>query len=227
MSYADLATLGRQKVNTILRDIVRFERFGINADDINAFREEVEVFENFTVDENLRGQVKEATIVKNEAVDLLRYEIRCISAQLRLVYKYNDPIFGRMRIYRLAQLKDSQLVRTGKSVYEQLSNIEDQFESFNYSNGLLDKYFTVLSDLIDKIDQKESLVNKRDKMTENRLKLANSIYDKLMIYSRIGKLIWERESEAYYNDYIINRSASAPPANTTDDGGESSEVGNQ
>jgi hypothetical protein len=44
----------------------------------------------------------------------------------------------------------------------------------------------------------------RDDATEERINLANALYNNLAKYCQIGKSIWDDISEAKYNDYVIN-----------------------
>jgi hypothetical protein len=43
----------------------------------------------------------------------------------------------------------------------------------------------------------------RDDKARERVDLANELYDFVVLYCKIGKLIWENVNEAKYNDYII------------------------
>ena len=68
---------------------------------------------------------------------------------------------------------------------------------------------TDIQDFSEKITAVNNATSERNRFTHKRINLANSIYDKLIIYTRIGKTIWEESNEALYNDYIINASQSA------------------
>jgi len=215
MSYADLSSIGRQKTDTILRDIEKFKRMGITASEVTNFKEQIANFENLRVDEGLRGDVKQATRDKNEARELLIYEIRIAENLLKRIFDKSNTIFERMRIVGLWTKNDNQIIRTVKAVLYELDLIRDSFDSFGYSNESYSNLETLCENFSSKMDNKENLINRRDQATENRINEANNIYKQLVIYTNIGKLIWERESEAYYNDYIISPSYLSPPKNSS------------
>lgn len=229
MSYADLSAISKQKVDTMLRDVVEFEGFGISQSELSQFFNEVRALDKFRSDDDLRGCVTQAVNERNKQQDSVLHEIRILVSYLLRVYKQDNPIFTRMRILGLSQLSSSQLFRTGESLYNTLVDVLPIVEPYGVSQAMLDSFYTVLQDFSDKIAKVNNAINERNQFTHERKKIANTIYDKLIVYTRIGRTIWENSNEALYNDYIIgtgNYSAEPTNSNEMDDSGGIKE-GNQ
>ncbi len=221
MSYADLSAISKQKVDTMLRDIVEFEGFGINEDEVNQFFEEIRSLDQFRTDDDLRGCVSQAVIERNDLKASVQHEIRVFVSSLLRIYKQNNPIFTRMRVGGLTKLTDTQLFRTGESLHSTLVSVLPSLEVYGVTQATIDSFYTMLQSFSEKITDVNNAVNERNKFTHQRISKANDIYDKLLIYTRIGKTIWEESNEALYNDYVIERSNYSPEPTISEDEGDS------
>ena len=226
MSYADLSAISKQKAATILRDIEEFEYFGVNQTQIATFEEEVRALDQLRTDDDLRGCVTQVVNQRNELESNLNHEIRIFVAHLLRVYKPDDPIFTRMRISGLSKLTATQLFRTGESLHNTLISALPNLEPYGLNMEMVDAFYIMLQSFSEKITEVNNATNERNRFTHKRISLANSIYEKLIIYCRIGKTIWEDSNEALYNDYVINPSYSSPEATNPEESGDSGGKGN-
>jgi len=224
MSYADLSAISKQKVDTMLRDIVEFEALGIDQGEVNEFFEEVRSLDQLKTDDFFRGEVTDAVIVRNELRMKIEHEIRVFVALVKRVYKPSSPIFTKMRVGRLSQLNNNQLFRTGESLHSSLVSVLPELAECGINAEMLDSFYALLQDYSQKITAVNNAINERNSFTNKRIELANSIYKKLMIYCQIGQVIWEDSNEALYNDYFVASSSYKTPDNAPP---ESSEGGNE
>ncbi len=128
MSYANLSGISKGQCNTIMRDIVEFERFGITAETVAAFRSQVEVLDNTPKDEELRGVVITLTAVKNEQAEQVKTLIREIALFVKQVYKQNSGVYSALDIYDLSKKTDNDLHRSAISVVRTMRTMANDFE---------------------------------------------------------------------------------------------------
>ncbi len=222
MSYADLSGISKQKVNTVIRDIAEFERFGITAEQVNAFRAKVEDFDNTQIDQEFRGVIVAATVQKNELANQVRHLIRETSVFIKQHYGLQSSAYQTLEIKELSQLSDTKLFRRANSVIRVARLVAGELPTG--IETAVNELETVNNSFSNSIENKNSLVEQRDIATHGRISLANSIYKELMEYCEIGQVVWAETHEAKYNDYVIygSSSASSPPENS-DNGDEGDE----
>ena len=213
MSYANLSGISRLQCDTILRDIVEFERFGISNADVEAFRSQVEVFDNTPIDEELSGIVIDLTIAKNELAEEVKTLIREVARFVKQVYKKQSGVYYSLSISDMSNKSDLQLLRTAWCVIR-LVRLKAEELHVN-AQDVADQLEAVNTEFESKIKAKDFAVQDRDMATDSRIELANSIYSKLIDFAELGAGIWAERNEAKYNDYIIYKtSSSKPPADT-------------
>ena len=191
VSYAELSAICKNSMYSMLRDIEEFEHYGINTQQVEDYRAEVENFDKLPVDENYRGQITEAVINKEEAGEVLRHEIRVLKSHLLRIYSLKDPIFTRMRIKELSKQSDYQLVRTGEAVLYELQKVQPELEGFGFSAEIIVNLKTVFNNFAQKVLTKDSLVQDRDEITEIRVETANSdmFCKSVLAFSRASSFI--------------------------------------
>ncbi len=218
MSYAELSGLSKQKANTILRDIEVFERLGISADQIMAFKLRVEEFDTKQIDEEYRGEVTTATQSKNEIAEQVIQHIRELSLIVRKHFGKNSGIYLSLKIKELSTVNDLNLFRKANKVCRILRTLDSEF--INPFEPVMVELETLSGNFTQSIEYKEQKVEERDIATHARIEEANSIYNEVSYYCNLGQVIWAERNEAKYNDYLIYGSSKSPDNSPPDNGGE-------
>ncbi len=224
MTYAELAVLGHQTCDTVMRDIAEFEQFGINNSKVTAFESQVTALDNTPRDEELQALVMEATNAKNQLAEQAKTLIRKALVYIKDVYPSNSSIFVSLDTSRLGDKSHKELNRIIYGIARIARLKEDSF---------LPEFQTVVSeleavniDLLQKLKEQSFAIQDRDIATHERIELANSIYSQLASFNYVGQTVWLEVHEAKYNDYVIYGSSkkkdSSPPENA-DGSGDSSE----
>lgn len=227
MSYADLAGISKQKVNTVIRDITEFERFNVTLEKVNAFKAKVEEFDNTQIDQEHRGVIVATTEQKNELANKVRHLIRETTMYFRQTYGANSKFVNAMSISELSSLTDLELHRRAVSVVRVSKIATDELPSSVI--GIVNELESTNEAFNNAIDTKSTLVELRDIAAHERVELANSIYKELMNYCEIGQVVWAETHEAKYNDYVIYRgsSYSSPPQNSDSGDNDREELPNE
>ena len=213
MSYAKLSGISHLQCDTILRDIVEFERYGISATEVEAFRSQVEAFDHTPIDEELSGIVIDLTIAKNELAEEAKTLIREVARFVKQVYNKQTGTYRCMKITKMDNYPDMELYRTAENVVRFARLIAEELNP--NTQEVANQLEIVANKFKNKIKAKDFSVQDRDIATEIRIKTANNIYSKLVKFAELGAGIWAERSEAKYNDYIIYGSpANKPPVDS-------------
>ncbi len=201
MGYADLSAICRQKTNTIMRDIAEFERFNIFAEQVQEFRSLAIDFDNTPTDQEFLGVVTASTLSKDELANSVRGKIKELSIFIKQYFGIKSNVYQSLQIKDLSRLNDLSLYRLANSVVRLAKTIDNSsavaiasiVAETETNNTLFDKA----------IEEKAILIEERNIATHYRVIFANKLYEQLMDYCEIGRLIWIETHEAKYNDYVI------------------------
>ncbi len=201
MSYAELSGICKQKANTIMRDIAEFDRFNITAEQIIAFKESVNNFDDLQIDQELLGVVTAATSEKDELANKVRGKIKELSLFIKQYFGIKSNVYQNLRIKELSRMNDLQLHRSANSVVRTARFIDN---SSSDAIEIIISEIEIANNLFDNaIENKAIMIEKRNIATHKRIVFANKIYDELINYCEIGRVIWGETHEAKYNDYVI------------------------
>ena len=202
MSDADLGKTAMGLATSIKRDLTDFATRNITAADVTSFETITDDFNNTPTDEELLGELMEATENKNKTITDIKVAIRPIRNMAELVYKskgkYSSFSFEDMdsmtdfETFRLA----TRVVRVGTKYLADLS-----------PKGLTQAQLTALQALATLLfGQMETVEDKqenRDIETQHRIHKGNMLWEKMVELASIGKSIYADTTPAKYNDYVL------------------------
>lgn len=196
---------------TVTRDQVDFTPRGIAAGDVTAFETQSDDFGNLPTDEELLGDVTEATEIKDDAADLLRIKIRSVRTMAENKWGEGSARFRTYDFKDMSELPDADLVQLGKRVHRVGTKQLVALGTEGLDAAFLIALDLLITDFDEKIDDQNDAVEDRDIATEDRIEFGNGLYKVLVRFCNTGKDIWINRDEAKYNDYVIYNTPSGGP----------------
>src|SRR4051812_26493129 len=199
MSDADLKQQADNVKALITRDITDFNTRGVTSITLSDFQDLIDDFDDLETDEEMVGEVMEATNNKNNLAEHVRKGIRSIRNMADIVYKgigkYNSFGFTDM-----ANMSDNELYRLAKRVVRVGTKVLAELASQGLTQQVLDDFATLSVAFDQSIDAQQKAVEDRDLATAERVSQGNTLYAEMSRLCSIGKTLYEDTNEARYND---------------------------
>ena len=202
-SDADLAQIIDDILHSGRRDIVRLADYGVTEEWLQSIEDANMAFKLCPPDEFWAGALVNATYNKNLKREEVLKMTRQISERARIRFGDNTGILMQFATTALARQTDNDLVRTGREVVYAATLYATELAQEGLTALMITDYAAMVEDFDDLIDLQKRKIKERDKAVEDRIKLGNTAYALLVKLSAKGKLCWQDESEALYNDYVI------------------------
>ncbi len=214
-SYSILVQVVKEKLQFVLRDMVKFNEFGILEEHVNDTKQKNENFENMPTDNELVGAQAIATEAKTARREEVIEKIAKIMRRVKNRFGIGSAIYNRFGTHDLTKMNDAKLLMCSKQVIR----VSRLYLSELASEGLTEEIIVDLETsrkAFDKTNETQSnAIAERDIVTESRAISANEIYDRLVKYCDTGKDIWKDVNHAKYNDFILYNT----PTGTSDEPG--------
>jgi len=185
------------------RDEIRLAKYGISPQMLELFEQNVAAIQTLPSDMEMETEKVIATEQKNQTGEELIMGLREIGFCAKQVYSADSADLKFYLPGRLTQLSDADLTF---KVFHIASRAKKNIADFE-EVGLTAEYCDNLISKIETFNNRYAAINDRildrDKATEERWSKANEVYQQMMKICEVGKFIWETESEAYYNDYVV------------------------
>jgi hypothetical protein len=203
MKDADLKQKSDHIADNVTRDIDDFTTRNVTSDTIIAFRQIIATFDAAPTDEELEGDINDATDAKSALAERLRMSIRKIRNMAELQYngrgKYNSFGFDNM-----ANMSDNELYRLAKRVIRTSTRLADDLAVQGLTPAQLTTLTNLAIDFDASIDVQQNKIEDRTLAAQQRVTLGNILYTELVHLCSIGKGLYEDSDEAKYNDYVID-----------------------
>ena len=187
----------------ILRDILEFGAFSVDAAAMTTYENETNDFEAFETDEELAGLQSEKTEAKDTAVEAVKTDVRSIMARIKSKHKPHTARYRRFGTKGMDEMDDNQLLTCGRRVVRVATEVLAAYADVGLTAAIITELGTKCQTLEVALDEQADAIADRDIATEDRIELGNALYDKLINYCSFGQQIWAETDEAKYNDYII------------------------
>lgn len=203
-SYAELIQLGDQTGKLIKRDISVLADYGVDEAIKQWIADKTMQLKDFSTDEELEGEVTDATEIKDSLADEVKVMIRSIMVRVKNKFGEKSGKYRMFGIKGMNELNDENLFRCGKRVIRVAGKFLSDLASKGLTQAHIDDFAVKNKAFDDAIDDKDEVVRSRDNLTEDRLELANVLYEEIVNINDYGKDYWITKNEAKYNDYVLN-----------------------
>jgi len=202
MSDSEVGKLASGIAGSMKRDLPDFALRNITEADLNNFEVMIDDFNDLPIDEELIGELSDATEKKNQLITNIKVLVRPIRNMAFLAYKgkgkYRSFGFKDMdsmndfETFRLA----TRVARVGKKHLTDLT-------IHGLTEGQLAAIKTLSNLLFSQIEACEDAVENRELEAENRVQKGNMLWNRMVELASIGKSLFEDTNPAKYNDYVL------------------------
>lgn len=196
-------------LDSAARDTAELTTYGVDAAYIDAIEDAREIFSNTPTDNELMGDMMDATTARNNKATQVRNAIGPIATRFRVKYGETSGKYRGLSIDLLSQQDAAELVRTGRAVVRMATqNLADVGQGLTMAE--IDTLATLVGELDNLIDVQRKAVKDRDIAVDDRIKKGNTLYELVVNLAEYGKSAWKNVNESKYNDYIINEVQNKP-----------------
>ncbi|MCX6154482.1 MAG: hypothetical protein NT007_10000 [Candidatus Kapabacteria bacterium] len=203
LSYPELIVTCNEIHTYMVRDATEFTTFGITSTITTAFKTKIDAFEALPTDTELAAVLVSATAAKNTIANDLRIMLRGIDVRAKMCFSSDMGKYSLFHSPTLSKLSDAELLIFSRMVKRSADLYHTELAVYGLTSTMITDLDTKSDDFETAIDTQRNAVAARDMATNNRTKKATELYDLLMSYCDIGKVIWYETNEAKYNDYVI------------------------
>lgn len=203
MTDAELCSSTFNLISSITRDTVQFTARGITSTETDALAALATTFELFPDDEFYRADISIAVETKDNLRSGMLVKIRDITQCAIIKWGESSGQYKKFSTKNVSSEADKSFLTTARQVVTVGTAYLSDLTAVGLSQAMLD-------DLEDDADSfHNSLIaiydaeELRDSKRQERTQKGNEIYELVVQYCKIGKIIWDDVDEAKYNDYII------------------------
>lgn len=203
MSDSELALFADDLVTYMTRDTTEFADRGVDGTAITALQAKEDEFEAFPTDQEYLGLITIAVAEKEAAREALESAIRNISDRAMLKWGSKSGQYKRFDVKGLTNMRDRDMHFCARRVHRVGTEYLTALTPEGLTQAMLDDLDTKTEDYETKLNAIQDSEAVRDTKAEERVVLGNELYELVVKYCEIGKVIWKESSEAKYNDYVI------------------------
>ncbi len=211
LSFEEFHVLVNSKTSFALRDAEELAIFGYDDDRINQIRELNENLMAATGDAEMEVIRKEQTQRKSEMVEQIREQLRKIDLVIELAYGRNSMEQKSFHLEGVSKLTERGLLNrmnVVRKIYELKKDSLPNNEMLRDLFAVLDELSATYSNLLDQIALTDA---QRMLETDNRVLLANQLYNELMTMCQVGKTVWFSSSPSKHNNYLVYHGGNRKP----------------
>lgn len=208
-SDAVLVTKTKEKIAFMQRDLAEFVQYGITQADVTALLNSIDAFSESITDVEILSDQTGVTSLKDSKAESLREAIRSIMTRVALKFGTESSKYKKFGTDALARQTDADLFITGKRIVRVGNMFLTELTEKGVTPAMLLNITTLCNDFEDLIIDMKIKMGDRDVMQEERVEVANSIYNILVSYTNTGQSIWTTTNVAKYNDYVLYNTPTA------------------
>lgn len=230
LSVERLLSKAREVSSAMERDADLLEQYGVTAEQRQNFAEAIALADALADDVISRWYVSEAVAARDKKQEQIRAKIEGMVLRVRLCFGAQTPLIGVMDCHNLSQKNTSELLESCQNALAVLSENFAALSVFGLTQPMVDELAAARAELMVLADAVTDAQRERMEMTLRRADALNEIYETMVGFCTIGKLLWADVNPAKYEDYVIYhtkpKSAPAMPENNPkSDAGENINLG--
>lgn len=203
ISNFELCGMVSDVVEYMTRDNVEFTGRGITTAMRDDFKALGDAFEVFPPDEDYLGIISDIVIEKTVLRNSITLMIQKISGYFEQEWGINSGKYKRLGINGLTSMKELEFLFRARAVARLAEEFLTELTPIGLTQAEIDALEAEAELFEGKINETSVAKSNREDKTEERTKKGNELYEYLVKYARVGKLIWENVNQSKYDDYVI------------------------
>ena len=210
MTLSELYELANRVIVAMQRDIADFAQFKILPANLTALEALTEQYLNSLNDEMYKAEHSYAIQLRNELRETIQHYLKRLSLAAKNAFKNAPSIYNSLILPNVAKLTDKVFVVDASNVYKNAVQNKTKLEAEGIDTNFLTNFETKLDEYNAAMRTVDETSNQREAKTEERIKIANTLYETLSKYCDYGKFLYEDVSPSKYNDYIMTPTSAGP-----------------
>ena len=199
----ELIIFANSLINYLTRDLTDFVVFGLTAEKIAALKTQKEQFEAFPPDISFMGDVMIATDTKAAIREQLVRILRDIALRVEQKWGLRSGQYKRLDLRPTSHLSDDSLLMSARVVKLKVGDYLTDLAPLGLTQAMIDELGTLTNSFLTAKLAQTDAEGVRAEKTIERMQLGNQLYDSVVRYCDMGKVIYEKVNPAKYNCYVI------------------------
>lgn len=203
ISTSELSMFSSNLISSLYRDIDEFSQFDIDETDINELINLTKTYQNFPPDTyfhaDIRVYANQKKIIKKQLIE----SSKKISRRAAVKYGINSPLYKSFGVSNIDNFLDNELLASALFIATIAENNLDLLSDQGLTQSIIDDYRELTNEYQSKLFEISSAIETRIIKTQERIELANLLYEKVNKFCLYGKMIWYNRNKAKYDSYII------------------------
>ena len=216
MTLSELYELANRVIVAMQRDIADFAQFKILPANLTALETLTAQYYDNLNDEMYKAEHSYAIQLRNELRETLQHYLKRLALAAKNAFKNAPSIYNALVLPNVAKLTDKVFVVDIGNVYKNAVKNKTKLEPEGIDTDFLTNFETKLEEYHEAMCTVDETSNQREAKTEERIKIANTLYETLSKYCDYGKFLYEDVSPSKYNDYLMTPTSAGglkPPTN--------------
>jgi hypothetical protein len=203
LSNADLSVYANVLVQYIIRDMSDFAEYGVTTDDTDALQAMQDAFENIPPDQNYIGLGSIAKGIRDAKRTIVLEKIKQMALRFELAFGTHASAYNQLEIIDIAMQTDAVVLLRARNLANKATDYATQLLPFGQTSAKTITFKADCQAFEDAIAAVAQANSDRRAATRDRLIAGNALYEKVVRYTGIGKVIYQSTNYAKYEDYII------------------------
>ena len=216
MTYAELYETATRISESMVRDLSDLSQFGITQAKITALNSLISQYLEILNDEMYKSDYMNAVQLRQDKRNQLNIMLKRVAIAAEAVFRNDYAIIHSLVFDNMAKATDSEFAVNATKIHKNAVSHQVALAAESITPEYLESLETVITEYSTAVSNARVKLDVRETKTEERIKMANTLYANLVTYSKYGKLLYENVSPAKYNDYILTPTSAGglkPPTN--------------
>ncbi len=203
-SQGELLQQCHYMANVVERDLPTLKKYEITEETLVQFKNATDAYRDLMDDERYKANLARAYEIKKQNKQLLLKQMQYISLRVASLYKTgtaDNAFFGAMKYHNA---KESDLLRKSRLLLRASTEHLNNLKRRNVRQADLYELETLIATFDQSIADAKLLKTVRSEAKSFRLKQGLALKAQLQEFSIIGKLAWNDQAPALYNDYVLS-----------------------
>ena len=203
MTYAELYETATRISESMVRDLSDLSQFGITQAKITALNSLISQYLEILNDEMYKSDYMNAVQLRQDKRNQLNIMLKRVAIAAEAVFRNDYAIIHSLVFDNMAKATDSEFAVNATKIHKNAVSHQVALAAESITPEYLESLETVITEYSTAVSNARVKLDVRETKTEERIKMANTLYANLVTYSKYGKLLYENVSPAKYNDYIL------------------------
>lgn len=196
------------------RDLAALDKYNITASTVTALNALSDAFDALPLDAELRAELKNATIAKNNKRKEIEAMLENVHNRAKMAFEPFSPEYKEFEFEGFDNISDEAFGTRAKTIARAGLRHLTVLAERNQTAAELNDIISEKNEFENLIGEISLAISNRAKAANNRIIAGNALYEAIGDIAIAGKAVFEETDSAKFNDYLLYPGANVPQTPT-------------